>query len=158
MSNRKRGFSLIEVMIAAAILALIGSAVLSTMSFSANAIIKTRMRTFASDDASTQLDRMLIMSGVATNARATDANRCSLFTAAGGPMDSTTGGTVTGACPTTVGTSLAVSGIRIAGTTLKRKVTLTSALIGTRSGFLISVEVSGPQLPTPIVISSQIRK
>lgn len=145
-------------MVAGAILTTVAAAVLMTMSYSASATAKARVRAIASSEAQTALDRMMILSGINDASNGTDALRCSLFQAAGGPMDATTGATVTGSCPTSVGDVLTVSDIPIPKSTLKRTVEIESQNIGAAPGLVIRVSVSGAELPTPILITSHIRR
>lgn len=146
-------FSLIETMVASAVLSVIGVSLLASMSFSSSEIAATRVRAVAAADAQAQLDRMLIMSGVTTD----DTKRCALYTAAGGPMDATVG-TVSGTCPTTTGSVMTVSNIRIGTTAVTRTVTLTAISFGDAKGWQIGIEVNGPQLTHPITVTSQIKR
>lgn len=148
-----RAFSLIETMVASAVLSIISASLLASMSFSSSGIAAGRVRAVAAADAQAQLDRMLIMSGVSTS----DATRCGLYTAAGGPMDAITG-TLAGACPTTTGGVMTVSNIPIGTTAVTRTVKLTAIDLGIAKGWGIEIVVKGPQLKNPIVVTTQIKR
>lgn len=156
MSNEGcRAFSLIETMVAGAILGLISTAVLSTMWFAAAEVARTRVRAVAAADAQAQLDRIVIMTTVV---RGDDAVRCALLQVAGAPMDTTTGGTLSGTCPLVTGDTLVVTGIPIPSSTLKRSVTLAAANLGNAPGLLMTITVDGDQLPAPITISTHVKR
>jgi type II secretory pathway pseudopilin PulG len=156
--TRARGFSLLETMVAGAILVLVAAGVLSVTSYSITASARTRVRGIAAADAQAQLDRMVIMSGVLGNAGGTDAQRCALFESANGPMDATTGGTAAGTCPGATGSVRTVSNIPIPKSTLKRKVSIEGRDIGAVPGLVMTVEVSGADLSTPISVTTQVKK
>jgi prepilin-type N-terminal cleavage/methylation domain-containing protein len=158
-----RGFSLVEVMIAAALLGLIGAGSLSAIQFAQAESGRTRARTVASSDAQTTIDRILNISVAATNAAGlvatqteADTMLCSLLTASGGPLETTGGGTLSvSSCPT-----LTVTGVPVSNTSLKREVSIVPITLGTSTGLEVKVRVSGGQLPSPgfVEIVSQIRK
>ncbi len=159
------GFSLIEVMIAAALLGLIGAGVLTSITFAQQEAARTRARTYASSDAQTVIDRMLVLSGVARAAGAAGGDTttvlCNLFKAAGGPMDVSGGGTLTvNSCLTTPGPSLTATNIPLTRSSLRRTVSVVPETLGIKPGLRITVRVSGGQLPPPgfIQIESHVTR
>jgi prepilin-type N-terminal cleavage/methylation domain-containing protein len=120
VSNRQRGFSLIETMVAAAILAVVASAVVSVVGFAAREAGNARIRSVAAANARESLDRIFQAVQTATHHFATDAELCALLRSAGGPMDAGVPAIVTSnACP-----DLTVTGIPIAQTPLTRDVAI----------------------------------
>lgn len=142
-------------MVAGALLGLISATVLSTMSFAAGEVTKTRVRAVAAADAQAQLDRLVIMS---TIIRGDDAVRCALLKVAGAPMDTTTGGVVSGTCPLVTGDTLSVTGIPIPSSSLTRNVTLAAANLGNVPGLLMTLTVNGAGLSTPVSILTHVKR
>ena len=149
-SKQKRGFTLAEVMIAGAILGLIGVGSLTAIQTAAQQAAQTRARTFAATEAQTVIDRIVALEQVVATAGSlvsTDAEAgalfCSLLTAPNGPLDKL-GGIPEGTCP-----ELVIHDMRIPGSTLKREVRIDAEPLGVVMGYIITVRVSGGQLPAP---------
>lgn len=134
---RPRGFSLIETMIAAALLGVIAAAVVMVLSFASREAGGSRLRTIAATNARETLDRIHFAVQVAGHHGFDDTALCSLLTSPGAPMDDASPATVTGACPSLA--SLTVAGIRIPETTLTRTVTV--AVAGTPLMVSINVQI-----------------
>jgi hypothetical protein len=137
-------------MIAGAILGLIGVGSLTAIQTAAQQAAQTRARTFASVEAQTVIDRVVALSQVVATAGtlvSTDAEAgalfCSLLTAPNGPLDKL-GGIAEGTCP-----ELVVHDMKIPGSTLKRTVRIDAEPLGVVTGYIITVRVSGGQLPAP---------
>jgi hypothetical protein len=123
-------------MIAAALLALIGASLLSTMAFSSRSASTTRARSVASGEANRVIDQLVILMQIAS-AKSTDVNRfCDLVKASGGPMEG-----ATGTCP-----DLTVTNKAIVNSSLKADIAIASTTIGSKNGLTASVTVSGGQL------------
>jgi len=150
LSRARRGFSLIEVMIAGALLGLIGTGSLTAIQMAAQQAAQTRARTFAALESQTVIDRVMALDQLVSTAGALIANDtemgtvfCSLLTAPDGPLDKL-GGTTVGVCP-----ELVVQNMKIPGSTLKRDVKIDAEPLGAVSGYIITVRVTGGQLPAP---------
>jgi hypothetical protein len=137
-------------MIAGAILGLIGVGSLTAIRVAAQQAAQTRARTFAAVESQTVTDRIVALSQVVAMAgslvsTSTDANAifCSLLTASDGPMDKL-GGTAVGTCP-----DLVTHAMKIPGTPLRREIKLDAEPLGSVGGYVLTVRVSGGQLPAP---------
>lgn len=147
-------FSLIETLIAGAMLGLVSAALLSTMSYAAGEAARTRARGIASTDAHAQMERIVGLLQIASNAAATDAELCALLKAPTGPFDTSGGGAVTGTCP-----FLSATGIPIQGTALRRAVSLTSEDLGAgHPGLHVRIVISGSVLLTPLDFDTHVRR
>jgi hypothetical protein len=148
-------------MIAGAILGLIGVGSLTAIQIAAQQAAQTRARTYAALESRAVIDRIAALSQVVSGAgsllRSTaEANTmfCSLLTAPDGPLDRL-GGIPVGVCP-----ELVTHGMRIPGSSLKRDVTIDAEPLGGVAGYIVTVRVSGGQLPSPgyVELTSMIRR
>lgn len=140
------GFSLVEVMVAAAVLSLIGAGVVQTMQFVARSNNDSRVRATAAVEAKATLDRVAMVRAGARSVGADATQVCAMLEAAGGPMDATTGGTASGTCPyrTVANIPTGVPGLR-------RTVAISEESFGRSSGLRVTVSVglaSGTPLAT----------
>jgi prepilin-type N-terminal cleavage/methylation domain-containing protein len=142
-----RGFSLVEVMVAAAVLGLIATAVVQTLGFVARSNNDARVRTTAAVEAKATLDRIALMRAGARSVGADAAQVCALLEAADGPMDATNrGGTASGTCP-----YRKVANIPTGQPGLRRTVEISEEPFGRATGLRVTVTVglaSGTQLST----------
>jgi prepilin-type N-terminal cleavage/methylation domain-containing protein len=101
VSNKSpRAFSLIEVMVAAAIVGLVAGGVVQTLRFVADANAASRTRALAALEARATLDRVMLLRASARSVGSSDTQTCALLESAGGPMDATgSGTTASGTCP-----------------------------------------------------------
>lgn len=136
-------------MIAAALLALIGASLLSTMTFAAKSASKTRARSVASAEANRIIDQLYLYMQIASAKSVDVARFCDLVKAAGGPL----GPSATGTCP-----NLTVSGRAVEGSTLAADVVLASQNLGTKPGLFVTVTVRSPELADPVVVHSHLRR
>lgn len=141
-----RGFSLVEVTVAAAVLGLIGAAVVQTLGFVARSNNDSRVRTTAAVEAKATLDRIALIRAGARSVGADATQVCALLEAAGGPMDATTGGRASGTCPyrTVANIPTGVPGLR-------RTVAVAEEPFGRSTGLRVTVTVglaSGTPLAT----------
>jgi prepilin-type N-terminal cleavage/methylation domain-containing protein len=97
--RRRRGFSLVEVIVASAVLGLIGAGVIQTLGIVARVQGEARVRTAAAVEARATLDRIAMMRAAAQSVGASATQICSLLESAGSPMDATTAARATGSCP-----------------------------------------------------------
>lgn len=133
-------------------LSLIATALLTTMSYAASESGRNRVRAIASSDANAQLERTLGLLQV--GAAGTEADRCALLTAVGGPFDVASGGTLTGTCPL-----FTASNVPVQGSALRRTISLTSEDIGTgHPGLHVRIVVSGSQLLRPLTFDTHVRR
>jgi prepilin-type N-terminal cleavage/methylation domain-containing protein len=133
---RRRGFSLIEVMVAAAVLGLIAAGVVETLRTVARVNADARMRAAAAVEVRATLDRVAMMRAGARSVGASPEQICSLLEAAGAPMDATTGGQASGTCP-----QRTVRLIPTSQTGLLRTVSLREELFGRTQGLRVTVTV-----------------
>lgn len=153
-SERVAGFSLIETMIAGAMLSLVAAALLSTMSYAASESSRTRMRGIAATDANAQIERILGLLQTTSNSGGTDADFCALLTAPSGPLDVTGGGTLTGSCPFFTATNIPVQ-----GTAMRRSIQLLDENLGSgHPGLHIRIVLSGPLFVTPLDFDTHVRR
>jgi prepilin-type N-terminal cleavage/methylation domain-containing protein len=144
---RHLGFSLIETMIAAALLGLIGAAVATVLSFAAREAGQSRLRTIASANARETLDRVAQTVRLAEHHRMTDAGLCALLEYAAGPMDKAAPATQAGACP-----NRTIGNIAIPGTLIRRQVQITALAANANEPrrYQVDVTISGTGLTNPV--------
>lgn len=148
-----RGFSLIETMIAAALLGLVGAAVATVLSFAARESGLSRLRTIAAAQTRETLERVAHSVRLAQHHGIADADLCALLEGSGGPMDASAPATTLGACP-----DRTVSGIPVPGTQLavQASITVIPAAGTVPRRYSIIVTVDGGELPAPISASTII--
>ena len=145
-TGKARGFSLVEVMIAAAVLSLIGAGVVQTLQFVARSNNDSRVRATAAVEAKATLDRVAMVRAGARSVGADQQQVCDMLEAAGGPMDATTGGTASGTCPFRT-----VENIPTGAPGLRRTVAISNEPFGRSDGLRVTVTValaSGTALAT----------
>lgn len=149
-----RGFSLVEAMISAAILALSAAGVVTMLTYTVGEAGKTRIRTIAASDAVETLDRVQAIMSVANRHSLTDAQLCTALKEASGPLSTANGGTVAGTCPALTATNLGVG-----TTSLTRDVTLVQEDIAVgKPGLVVTVTIRSPSLSSPVVVKSHYRR
>ena len=148
-SGRRRapkGLTLLEVMVSAAIVGIMGAGALSLLSHLYKEEASNRLKAIALADASLTLDRIVNSATVAAGfSQATTF--CQLLQAANNPMD---GGTVSGTCPELVSVNAPVAG---SGGQLTRDVTITK-----QSGDLydVVIQVHGERLLYPVTLKTSV--
>lgn len=142
------GFSLIETMIAVAIVGFIGSGTSLLLSYNARAAAQARARITVAAEAEAVLLRMITMADL-SRIHGGSSTFCQAVVANGGPM---AGGTTSGTCPSSFTSSAAA----ILGSPLTRDVRIASTTIGEHSGYEITVSVNSPRLAAPVSVSSLI--
>lgn len=143
-----RGFSLIEAMMSAALVGVLGAGALSLVSHVFSRGADERQRALGIADATASLDRVAQLVGVSASFGGA-ARLCELLEATGGPLAG--GTTPTGICP-----ERAATNIPIAGTRLKRAVNITAIDFDGVPGFQVIVTVSGAGLARPIVLTTAL--
>ncbi len=140
-----RGFSLVEVITATAVLGLVSAGVLQTLAFVARENGDARLRTNAALEAMATLDRVIMMRAGARSVGADDSLVCALLEARDGPMDATTGGVASGVCPQRI-----VENIPSLMPGLLRTVALSKEPLGTITALRVSVSI-GFSSRTPLL-------
>ncbi len=147
-TTTKRAFSLIETMVSAALVGILGSGALSLASHVFSRGADERQRALATADATATIDRISQLVSVA--APHGGAPRfCELLATTGGPLEG--GAAPTGTCP-----ERSSSNIPVAGTRLKRAVTILSSNFGGSGAYVVTVTVTGPSLAKPVVLTSML--
>jgi type II secretory pathway pseudopilin PulG len=136
--KRVRAFSLLEMMVCAALVGLMGAGSLSLTSFLLAKTAEERAHALAVADAQSTLDRIGSLVAVA-GAHGGKARFCELL----GPLAG--GGAVSGTCPTRT-----VSDIPVPGSKLKRAVNIASFVLDGVNGFQLEVTISGNPLRAPL--------
>ena len=147
----ERAFSLIETLVAAAMLGLIAAGLMTTMSFAATQNARTRVHALAATEGQAAMDRLVGTLQVASSTSRSDAQLCELLVA--GPLSAAGGGTAGGTCP-----ALSLTSASVQGTAIRKTITLTDASIGSRPGLLATITISGPQLLRDLVFKTHVRR
>lgn len=147
-SSRLAGFSLLETMVAVAIVGFIGSGTALLLSHNAKAAAETRMRVTLAAESEAVLLRMISMADL-SRVHGGSTTFCQAVVAGSGPM---AGGTLTGTCPSSYSSADAV----VENSSLKRTVSIVSTTIGEQQGYEITVSVSSPRMAAPVSVSSLI--
>ncbi len=143
----KRAFSLLEVMVSAAMVGLLGAGALSLVTHVGRETGDERNRALATADAIATVERITRLVSVAS-AHGGGARLCELLEAAGGPFAG--GDAPAGVCPERSVTNVPVEG----ATTLRRAVTLTKVDIDGAPAFRIVVTITGPAMRLPVVFTT----
>lgn len=146
-----RGFSLLETMIAVAIVGLIGMGVANLLTENTRQYTDTRARLVISAAAQQTFERVIALAGTSSLYGGSDAF-CETVVAGGGPL---AGGSVVAghtSCPD----DYWVTTIPIDGSTLTQEVRLTSVSLGAADGLDIVVLVNNPRTNRDLEIRTQV--
>jgi hypothetical protein len=146
-SRAIRAFSLLETMVAAAMLGIIAAGLMTTMSFAAGQNARTRQNALASTEAQAAMERFIGILSVATTTQRTPAQLCEMLAA--GPM---AGGTTTGTCP-----GLTMADAPVQGTAMRKRIDLVEEAVGSRPGLKVTITITGPALLRALVFTTHLR-
>lgn len=141
-----RGFTLIEAMISAAMVGILGAGALSLVTHVTTQSGEERLRALAVADATATVERLTQLVSVAST-HGGAIRFCELVEGAGGPLSG--GDAPVGVCP-----ERSAANIPIAGARLRRAVTLSAVDIDGVQGFRIVVTITGVSLRRPVVFST----
>lgn len=144
-----RAFSLLEVMMACAMVGLLGAGAMSIVHIAGNQTAASRQRARATSDALSTIDRVFSSLG-AFDPASGPTKLCELLESADGPMATTTPATASGTCPHRI-----VAGIPI-GNGLQRRVEVAPTTVGAVSGQTVTVIITGDGLDKPVSLSTQL--
>ena len=149
-ATTKRAFSLMEIMVAGAMVTLLGAGALSLMSFLHSQSRLETSRALAVADAQTTIDRVFGIASI-TSAYASSTALCEALEAAGGPLDTTTGAVATGTCP-----NVTVSGVPVASSTMLKTVAISTVTVDAGSAQQVVVTINGGGLRSSVVLRTLV--
>lgn len=144
-SSSSRGFSLIEVMMSAVMVGIIGAGALSLVSHTSRSGADERKRALATADATATIDRIAQLVGVA-GSHGGAPRLCELLEATGGPLAG--GDSPIGFCPERSAANIPIA------SGLKRAVDIAAVDVDGVQAFRVTVTVTGPGLLNPAVVGT----